>query len=470
MLDKLLEFSQLCRKNGLLVSTAEVLDAVRATQITGLEDPDILRGALEATLVKRRADADIFDELFSLYFRRRGEWTPGETGDAPPLVLALRKEGLSDDEIEHLIAMLADEASRLSPLARMGLGLRRSNIEALIRLAGVRLDFSRLTNPMQIGFFTQQMLEALNAGGARNELTALFERLERGLGKERAQLMARVSAEELTRVRSSLRRYVADEFERRNVDFAEQMRQQILALKPFGALSEAELIRMREEVTRLARRLKQMASLRPKIERRGRLDARKTLRRAYGTGGVPFRLVHKRRRIERPRLVVLCDISDSVRHVSRFMLQFAYTLQDQFSKVRSFVFVSDLAECTEFFKEHEIQRAVDLAYSGGVVNVYANSNFGRSFKMFEARYLDAVTTKTTVIIIGDARNNYNPPEAWALGAIKERARRVLWLNPEPPASWAFGDSAMHDYEPYCDRVETVSNLATLAKVVDSLVL
>jgi uncharacterized protein len=470
MLDKLLDFAQLCRGNGLRVSTAEVLDAVHAAETVGIAAPDDLRGALEATLVKRRADADIFDELFALYFQRRGDWSPGQAGDAPPLVVALRKEGLSDEEIEHLIAMLADEAARLSPLARMGLGLRRGNVEALIRLAGIRLDFSRLSNPMQIGFFTQQLLEALNPGGARNELTALFERLERGVGKERAELMQKISAEELSRVRSSLRRYVADEFERRNVDFAEQMKQQILAHKPFGALDENELARLRVEVTRLAKKLKQLASLRPKRERRGRLDARRTIRRSLSTGGVPFRLVHKRRRIEKPRLVVLCDISDSVRHVSRFMLQFAYTLQDQFSKVRSFVFVSDLAECTDLFHEHDIQRAVDLTYSGGVVNVYANSNFGRAFKMFEARHLDAVTSKTTVIVIGDARNNYNPPEAWALAAIEERARRVLWLNPEPPASWAFGDSAMRDYEPYCDRVETVGNLAALAKVVDTLVL
>ena len=132
--------------------------------------------------------------------------------------------------------------------------------------------------------------------------------------------------------------------------------------------------------------------------------------------------MHKRRRIEKPRLVVLCDISDSVRHVSRFMLQFAYTLQELFSKVRSFVFVSDLGECTELFKEHEIQRAVDLAYCGGVVNVYANSNFGRAFRMFEQRFLDAITTKTTVLVIGDARNNYNPPEAWALGEVQGEAQ------------------------------------------------
>ena len=472
MLDRLLEFGELCRKNGLRVSTAEMLDGVAATELVGVDDPELLRGALEATLVKRRADADIFDELFALYFRRRGDWDRdgANGGDAPPLVEALRKEGLTDDEIEFLIAMLSDEAARLSPLARMGLGLRRTHIEALIRLAGVKLDFSRLTNPMQIGFFSQQMMEALNASGARGELDGMFARLGGRIGQERAEMMARVAAEQMNRVRSSLRRYVADEFERRNVDFVDKMREQILANKPFGAMSEEELGRLREEVTRLAKKLKQLASLRPRIGRRGRLDARKTLRRALGAGGVPFRLVHKRRRIEKPRLVILCDISDSVRHVSRFMLQFAYTLQDQFSKVRSFVFVSDLGECTELFKQYELQRAVDLAYSGGVVNVYANSNFGRAFKMFEQRFLDAVTPKTTVIVIGDARNNYNPPEAWALAAVKEKARRVLWLNPEPPGSWAFGDSAMREYEPYCDRVETVGNLAQLARVVDTLVL
>src|SRR5262245_33326866 len=200
-----------------------MLDVVAAADLVGFDEPEVLRGALETTLVKRRADADIFDELFTLYFRRRGDWDPNAP-DAPPLVETLRKEGLSDEEIEHLLAMLADEAARLSPLARMSLGLRRTHVEALMRLAGVRLDFSRLTNPMQIGFFTQQLLEALNPSGARGELDALFAKLGRRLGQERAELMARVAAEQLNQVRTSLRRYVSDEFERRNVDFVEQMR------------------------------------------------------------------------------------------------------------------------------------------------------------------------------------------------------------------------------------------------------
>jgi uncharacterized protein with von Willebrand factor type A (vWA) domain len=468
MLDRLLEFTQLCRNNGLRVSTAEVLDAVRAVETVGIDDPEVLRGALEASLVKRSADEEIFSELFELFFFRRHEFLSHE--DVPPLVEALRRQGLSDDEIEHLVAILADEAARMQPLARLGLGLRRGEIGGLIRLAGIKVDFSRLMNPLQIGFFTQQLIEGLDFRGALDELNQLRGRLARALGEERAAEVARLATQNLDRLRSSVRAYVASEFDRRNVDYLEQFRQQLLANKPFGAMSEAELYRLREEVTRLAKKLRQMASLRRKVERRGRLDTRRTLRAALASGGVPFRLRHRRRRVERPRLVVLCDISDSVRHVSRFMLQFAFTLQELFSKVRSFVFVSDLGECTQLFKEHELQRAVDLAYAGGVVNVYANSNFGRAFRIFEEKHLDAVTGKTTVLVIGDGRNNYNPPEARSLAEIRARARRVLWLNPEPPMSWGFGDSAMREYEPYCDRVEVVNNLASLAKVVDTLVL
>jgi uncharacterized protein with von Willebrand factor type A (vWA) domain len=468
VLPSLLEFAQLCRKNGMRVSTAEVLDLVRASELIGLDEGDTLKAALQATLVKRRADDEVFDELFELFFFRKGRFLDAE--EPAPLLDALRAEGLTEEQLEQLLAILADEAARMSPLARSGLGLRRTQIEALIRLAGIRINFDRLQNPLQIGFFTQQLLESLDFRRAGDELKQLELKLARKLGAEEAARIARLARKELDGVRARVRSYVSDEFQKQNVKYMEEARRQILEHKPFGAMSEAELVRLRGEVQRLARKLKALASLRPKVERRGRLDVRRTLRRALASGGVPFRLRYRKRRVEKPRLVVLCDISDSVRHVSRFMLQLAYTLQELFSQVRSFVFVSDLGECTELFKGYELQRAVDLAYAGGVVNVYANSNFGRAFVAFTDRYLDAVTRKTTVIVIGDARNNYNPPEAWALARIHERARRVLWLNPEPPLSWSFGDSAMRDYEPYCDRVEVVNNLASLAQVVDRLVL
>jgi uncharacterized protein with von Willebrand factor type A (vWA) domain len=221
---------------------------------------------------------------------------------------------------------------------------------------------------------------------------------------------------------------------------------------------------------RLARKLRSQASYRPKLERRGRLDVRRTLRRSLASGGVPFQLKRRLRRKDRPRLVILCDISDSVRHVSRFMLELVYTLQELFARVRSFVFVSELGETTQLFSQFEIDRAIELAYGGAVIPVQANSNYGRALEIFATRHLDAVTSRTTVIVIGDARNNYNPPNAERLAELRRRARRVLWLNPELPGAWGFGDSAMRDYEPHVTRAVVAYNLESLRKVVDELVL
>ena len=475
MTEALLEFVGLLRKNGVRVSTAETLDALTAASLVPLDDRATLAAALETTLAKRPTDRDVFRELFALYFYQRGAFLDGPDGEGgagelAPLRAALRRQGLSEEEIERLVAILADEAARMQPLLRAALGLRRGQIEALLRLAGVQVPWDRLQSPLQIGYFTQTVLDGLGFGAAYEEAGKLRARLGRTLGTERASQIAQLVEENLQAMQTSARSYVRQKFSEREVQFQERFRRDLLSQKPFGAMSPDELRRLRDEVQRLARKLREQASQRRKLTRKGRLDPRRTLRAAMATGGVPLSLRWRKRREERPRLVVLCDISDSVRHVSRFMLQFAYTLQDLFSKVRSFVFVSELGECTDLFHEHDLDRAVDLAERGGVINVYANSNYGRSLRAFADRYLDAVTSRTTVIVIGDGRNNYNAPEPGALEAIGERARRLLWLNPEPAVSWGFGDSAMRLYAPICDRVETVNNLDSLRRVVDELVL
>lgn len=466
MRDRLLEFVGLLRHNGVRVSTAEVLEALRAVEHVGLSHAADLREALMITLIKRREDQAPFEELFDLYFFRPGAFRGGEA----PLLEALKAQGLSEDELEQVLALLADEAARLDPTARTALGLRRGQLESLLRLAGVHIDWSRLLSPLQVGFFAQQVLERMKVQQAETSLRGVGQRLARALGEERAaQVMAHVE-DNLAKLRGAVRDHVRDEFQKRNLQYMEQLRSQLLSQKPFTQLSEQEVRRLREEVRRLALKLRAAASLRPKKKQRGRLDVRQTLRGALRSGGVPFALRWRTRRVDRPRLVVLCDISDSVRHVSRFMLQFAYTLQELFEKVRSFVFVADIADATDLFARHELSRAVDLCSLGGVVNVYANSNYGRALRQFAEEHLSVVTSKTTVLIIGDGRSNYHPPEAWALGKIRARAKRVLWLNPELPSGWAFGDSAMRDYEPHVTRVEVVTNLESLHRVVDKLVL
>jgi uncharacterized protein len=167
--------------------------------------------------------------------------------------------------------------------------------------------------------------------------------------------------------------------------------------------------------------------------------------------------------------MVLCDVSDSVRNVSRFMLQFVYSLQDLYSKVRSFIFVADVGEITRLFQEQDINDAIHTALHGNIINVYAHSDFGRAFKAFHRDFLPAVNKRTTVLILGDGRNNYNLPHEWVLRDVQQRAKQVIWLNPENRMTWGFGDSEMDRYAPYCTLVEECRNLNQLYRVIDRVV-
>ena len=471
MLEALETFCGLLRKNHVRVSVSEVVDAVEAVRAIGLGSAADLRAALAATLVKRPGDASTFEELFTLFFLRGGELARGLEGTALPKLLA--GLGLAEDDIERILAALADQAADLSAVARAGLGLGTGDVVGLLRMTGAgggQGGAGRIVSPLHIGYHTHRLLEQLGLGAAERELGKIAERIARELGDAAAAALRDVVARNLASLRGAVRRHVQDEFEKQNRDLMQDLRLRSLAEKPFASLREEEIRKLRSEVVRLARKLRSQASYRPKIERRGRLDVRRTLRRSLASGGVPFQLKRRLRRKDRPRLVILCDISDSVRHVSRFMLELVYTLQELFARVRSFVFVSELGETTQLFAQFELDRAIELAYGGAVIPVQANSNYGRALELFATRHLDAVTSRTTVIIIGDARNNYNPPNAERLAEIRRRARRVLWLNPELPGAWGFGDSAMRDYEPHVTRAVVAYNLESLRKVVDELVL
>jgi len=156
-------------------------------------------------------------------------------------------------------------------------------------------------------------------------------------------------------------------------------------------------------------------------------------------------------------------------NASRFMLQFVYSIQELYDKVRSFVFVSDVGEVTQLFEENDIHQAVDMALRGEVINVFSHSNFGRAFKLFYDQHRSAVTGKTTFLIIGDGRNNYHSPNEWVLREIQQKAKQVIWLNPESRLTWGIGDSEMPRYIPYCDVVEECRNINQLYRVIDRIV-
>jgi uncharacterized protein with von Willebrand factor type A (vWA) domain len=464
--EKLVEFSNLLRQNGLRLSLTESMDMLRALDVVGLRERDAVRAALRTTMVKRTVDVPTFETLFDLFFSGLAdaikEITQATSG-------ALE---LSDAEFQKLLEdlqrMLEEAGIELSSLARALLTADTGTLERLLRAAAQRAQLDGIEHGFQEGRFAHAVAQSLGLGALAAEISQLKEQLAAVVPGAARRLDAYLDRR-LQDLTEMVRRMIRGELQRQDVTRGEQQRLQALSEKSFYYLSEDEIRRMQEAVTRLARRLRNVVSVRRKRARRGKFDSNDTLRKNLQYGGVPFRIVFDRRRKDKPQVMVLCDVSDSVRNVSRFMLQFVYSLQDLYSKVRSFIFVADVGEITRLFQERDINDAIETALHGDLINVYAHSDFGRAFKAFHRDFLPAVNKRTTVIILGDGRNNYNLPHEWVLRDVQQRAKQVVWLNPENRMTWGFGDSEMDRYAPYCTLVEECRNLNQLYHVIDRLV-
>ena len=469
---KLVEFTNLLRKSGVRVSVSEAIDAFTAVDELSFADRDLFKIALRASMIKRGDEIPTYDELFDLFWSGFYDNLREAFGDMAG------EMGEAGVDLEELMRQLAEMLGQmdgdmdLSDLAKALLTQDLSQLENLIRQAAEQAGTERIENMLQVGFFSRRTMEGLGAEGAGEELEDLAQQLEAaGFSPEQIEQLRDLIGKLMETLRKVVRNFTERELQTQNHDYMEKFRREMLTEKSFYHLTEEEIARMREVVTRLAQRIKNVLSVRRKRLKRGKLDLHQTLRRNMARGGIPFEVIFKQRRKDRPKLVILCDVSSSVANVSRFMLQFMYSLQEAFTKMQSYVFVSELGDVTPVFKDKDVNTAIENALDGGdVINVYTRSNFGFAFHEFWKNHLSAVDNRTTVLILGDARNNYNDPKAWCLRDIHNKAKNVVWLNPESPSAWGFGDSVMDRYLPYCDVVEECRNLRQLAKVVDQIVL
>jgi uncharacterized protein with von Willebrand factor type A (vWA) domain len=238
----------------------------------------------------------------------------------------------------------------------------------------------------------------------------------------------------------------------------------------FPTLSDDEIAEVTRAVRRFVERLRGGERVRRRRATRGRIDPHRTLRAAMRTGGVPFAPARRARRRDKPQLLLLCDVSDSVRAASRFMLEFVHAAQELFDKTRSFVFVSELGETTELFDREGPSAALGHAYGGSIVSVHSNSNYGRVFRELEARHLGEIDRRTTVAILGDGRTNFHDDAAEVLDRVRARAGALLWFCPESRSQWASGDSAMMRYAPRCTAVLEVRSARELEEAARTLLL
>ena len=467
MEERLIEFASVLRRNGIRVSLSENMDTFRALELVGIADPLLFRHTLRTTLVKRAGDVKPFEELFDYFFLGIGQAL-----DAIDRRI-MDELGLSPEQFQEMLEqiqrLLKEMEGDLSALTRALLNNNRAELERQLREA--------MQQEMEQGTADNFRLTPYTRMTARLQLDRVQSEIERfkgmlqmlGENGEDLQNVLRYLDERMRDLNRLLREIIQQEQRKKGIEPRDFSQRGALADKSFAFYTEDDIRRMNDAVARLAQRLKNRLSVRRKKAARGRFNVKNTLRKNLQYGGVPFHIQLDRRRKTKPQVMVLCDISDSVLNASRFMLQFVYSVQDLYSKVRSFVFVAEIGEVTKLFEEHDIQTAVEAALKGDVIDVFSHSNFGRAFEQFHKNFFSAVNAKTTVLIIGDGRNNYNRPSDWVLREIRQKAKQLIWLNPESRMTWGIGDSEMPRYAPHCHVAEECRSINQLYKIVDLIV-
>ena len=435
------------------VSLAESLDAVRALTAVDILDRNALREGLAATTVKRPAHRAAYDALFDLYF-------PLGTGTAPP-------DATNDSDEEDPLAGLDpnDAAAMREALAQLLLDADDATLRRLARMAVHGLGRADAA-PGRQSWFSYRVLRALSP---ETLISRFLEGIERG---GLAEQVARRTIAERTRqfeqyVDAEIRRLLAEE---KGVEaVAKTAVKGLPEHVDFVRATRDDLAELRRTVLPLARRLATRLAARRRLGRRGRLDFRRTVRASLGTGGVPITTHHRPHKPHRPELVILCDVSGSVSAFARFTLMLAYALREQFSKVRAFAFIDTCDEVTDYFATGDFSDAMRrLSEEAQLVWFDGHSDYGHSFEVFAERYADAVGPRTSLLVLGDARNNYRAPGTAALSSVVKRAKHAYWLNPEPRGYWDTGDSAVAQYVPLVDEMVECRNAEQLQAFVTRL--
>ena len=458
MLGVVTSFIEELRTSGVPVSISETIDALRAVEVAGVDDRSALRETLRATLVKSERHEPAFDTAFEAYFAL----LPSNEVTAPGVADGGGAgggggQGDTDALLDSLFRALVDmDAAGLRAGARWAVSAF-AGLEPGRPVGGTYYLYRTLR---RLGI---DSLERRLAAELRERLTELNDLDLRLLGEE-----ARARVGELKKIieEDIRRRLVAD---RGSKAVARTLRRPLVEDVDLMHATAVELDAIEETIGPLTRKLAARLARRRR-RRAGRLDFKRTMRRSLATGGVPADPQFRKPHPHRPEVFLLCDISGSMATFARFTLQFTYAMSTQFSKLRSFAFIDTVDEITDYFGPGvDFSSALQsMGREAKVVWLDGHSDYGNALETFRDNHLGEVGPRTTVIITGDARNNYRPARDEALRDIGAAARSLVWLNPEPRHYWDTGDSIMSSYARWCDSVHEVRTLRQLEVFVEQL--
>jgi len=441
------------------VSASEAADALRAIGDADLLDRGQLRGRLQVTLVKRAADIPAFHAAFDLLFPALDSGDTGGQAAAPAAhgdaATGADGEPAAPDLLTRLVSLLRGDS---------GAGVSEFAAEVISAYGG--LGEGQVTGSQR--YYEYRIMRQLDLSALLQRAMRLdHETLPPGLTRRMAGLEQQERMQELrAEIAAQLRDHLA---ELRGLEASlRQLKESVLDTE-FLRAGPAELDAMRSVVAPLARRLAATARRRKRLNRTGKLDVRRTMRRAIAAGGVPIDPAWRKRRRPRPKLLVLCDVSGSVAEFAKFTMSLLHALHAELPRLRSFVFADGVAEVTDVVESSPgvIDTRVLLARPG-VVRGDGHSDYGAVLRHFLDEQAGGLSRDCVLIVCGDARANYRPERADLMRALHGRVRAIHWLNPEPAADWDTTDSRIGAYRLYCDTVTEVRTLRQLSAWVDKL--
>ena len=445
MVDFLRDFIHILRSSDLRVSTSESIDAMNVVSEIGIEDRSLLKHSLSFSLAKTLREKEIFSECFDNFFEENYMNLNEDK--------LTQKNNEKDSELNNLDALdnnensleeLYNNSDRTSLMTAMALAARDANLQ----------DIRLFT---QVGMFTRKIFDEMGLEKLNNDI---FQASREGNIKRE---------EDLKNIRENLRleirEYIENQVKLRTSNTGKQLREDALSQMRLTQADKSDYKIMSGIIKKMARRLISVHSRRKRKSQRGLLDIRSTIRANQEYDGILFETVWKKTKVDRPKIVALCDVSGSVANVSRFFLMFLHSLTEILPNVRTFAFSNKAGEVTDLFenKDIEVAAAETLLLNGG-----GSTDYGQAFVDLEGLLENNIDRKTTVIILGDARSNYGDPRCDVLKTIQEKSKRILFLNPEPKSVWGTGDSEMLRFVPYCSKSKVCSSLFDLERVVDDM--
>ena len=456
MEDRIVRFIAALRAGGVRISLAESADAFGAVDVLGVQERDFFRLSLRATLVKDADGLPVFDEMFPLFF---------DNAEGQP-TFDLTQE-MSPEEAQMLADLLRQFSEQLRKMLERLLRGEQLSPEELEHLAQM-VGLNRAEDMRYKDWFTQRMIRALRFKEVQKALRELMELMaQMGMSKERLEQIRELVQANQQALQEQLNRFAGQRIAE-NMSEAEPPEANLdeLLNRPFRSLSDGDMDLLRKEVRRLANRLRTRIALRQKRAKTGQLDAKGTIRANLKHAGVPIDIKHKDRRLK-PKLVVICDISTSMRYCSELMLSLVYALQDLVTKTNAFAFIDHLEYISPDFQGREANQAIGAVLERMPPGYYS-TDLGFALGQFSKNFMDTVDQRTTFILVGDGRNNHNDPRLNVFQQLARRARRMIWINPEPPMLWGSGDSDMLQYAPLCNNVVMAATLGELTEAVDNL--